>query len=382
MDREERSAEHPAQNEMLIAAQADPQLRAVRADPGRHPARRVRRARSRSSGSRSSRAPTSTTCASWPSVHGYVFYVTPGPGAVHQLRVLGPADPRRAAAARDHGEHGPGDEREARRGAPRTGSGPTMVEGEVQDRSTNQKVPVRTFGEPAAAAGRRCRRGWSTGRTCAREQLRESGANAVQAMAQAQGAMEATTDAVKLEGELDAGSYGGVLQARGAGRRARRGLQLRRLLLRQAGDPQDRARPLHAAVRARARGPRLDDPDGAGMSEFYGKYRGKVENNVDPLQQGRVQVSRARRAGRRPAELGDAVRAVRRVAGRACSRCRRSARTSGSSSRRQPRLPDLERLLLGHRRGARRQPGDRREEGLQDRRGHARAERPRRAAAG
>jgi uncharacterized protein involved in type VI secretion and phage assembly len=34
------------------------------------------------------------------------------------------------------------------------------------------------------------------------------------------------------------------------------------------------------------------------MSEFYGKYRGKVENNVDPLQQGRVQVSA-------PAVLGD-----------------------------------------------------------------------------
>ena len=27
------------------------------------------------------------------------------------------------------------------------------------------------------------------------------------------------------------------------------------------------------------------------MSEFFGKYRGKVENNVDPLQLGRVQVS-------------------------------------------------------------------------------------------
>jgi hypothetical protein len=27
------------------------------------------------------------------------------------------------------------------------------------------------------------------------------------------------------------------------------------------------------------------------MNEFFGKYRGKVENNVDPLQQGRVQVS-------------------------------------------------------------------------------------------
>ena len=27
------------------------------------------------------------------------------------------------------------------------------------------------------------------------------------------------------------------------------------------------------------------------MSKFYGKYRGKVENNIDPMQQGRVQVS-------------------------------------------------------------------------------------------
>ena len=28
--------------------------------------------------------------------HGYVFYVDPGPGAVHQQRLLGPADPRSA----------------------------------------------------------------------------------------------------------------------------------------------------------------------------------------------------------------------------------------------------------------------------------------------
>ena len=34
------------------------------------------------------------------------------------------------------------------------------------------------------------------------------------------------------------------------------------------------------------------------MTEFFGKYRGTVENNVDPLQQGRVQVSV-------PAVLGD-----------------------------------------------------------------------------
>ena len=34
------------------------------------------------------------------------------------------------------------------------------------------------------------------------------------------------------------------------------------------------------------------------MTDFYGKYRGKVENNIDPLQQGRLQVSV-------PAVLGD-----------------------------------------------------------------------------
>lgn len=34
------------------------------------------------------------------------------------------------------------------------------------------------------------------------------------------------------------------------------------------------------------------------MAQFFGKYRGKVENNVDPQQQGRVQVSV-------PAVLGD-----------------------------------------------------------------------------
>jgi hypothetical protein len=34
------------------------------------------------------------------------------------------------------------------------------------------------------------------------------------------------------------------------------------------------------------------------MSQFFGKYRGKVENNIDPMQQGRIQVSC-------PAVLGD-----------------------------------------------------------------------------
>jgi hypothetical protein len=27
------------------------------------------------------------------------------------------------------------------------------------------------------------------------------------------------------------------------------------------------------------------------MTQFFGKYRGKVANNLDPMQQGRIQVS-------------------------------------------------------------------------------------------
>ena len=163
---------------------------------------------------------------------------------------------------------------------------------------------------------------------------------------------------MKLEGELDAGRYGGVLQARGARRRARRRLSAttasttckqvtHKIALGQ----------LHAALRADARGRRLDDPGGAGMSEFYGKYRGKVENNVDPLQQGRVQVSVPAVLGDGQLELGDAVRAVRRPAGRASSRSRRSdANVWVEFEAGDPDYPIWSRLLLGHGRGARRRP--------------------------
>jgi len=48
------------------------------------------------------------------------------------------------------------------------------------------------------------------------------------------------------------------------------------------------------------------------MTRHYGKYRGKVENNIDPLQLGRIQVECAGGARFRHAELGDAVRALRR----------------------------------------------------------------------
>ena len=68
-------------------------------------------------------------------------------------------------------------------------AGPTMVEGEVQDRSTGQKVPVKTFSSfraPLAAFP-----SWLVNFQHNRqEQFRESGVNASQALARAQGTTE------------------------------------------------------------------------------------------------------------------------------------------------------------------------------------------------
>ena len=103
------------------------------------------------------------------------------------------------------------------------------------------------------------------------------------------------------------------------GRRARRGHGLRRPLLRQ-----ERHRTLkrgefkqsftlarNALVSITPRVPGM-----SAASKFYGKYRGTVINNVDPMQIGRVQVQCAGRARPGDLELGDAVRAGRRHAQR------------------------------------------------------------------
>lgn len=88
------------------------------------------------------------------------------------------------------------------------------VEGSVQDRQTNAAVPVRSgpslrpplAARPALAnpilAGKRVFRAGA-------------GKSATQALAEAQGQSEASTDVVQVDGELDAGRYGHVLQARG-----------------------------------------------------------------------------------------------------------------------------------------------------------------------
>ena len=255
MDREERSAEHPAQNEMLIAAKlilsyAQYGLIPVVIPPTAFdvplPIERIP----------VQQGTDLDYLRKLAERHGYVFYVTPGPGAVHQLRLLGPADPRRPAAARDHGEHGPGDERQARRGGARTALGPTIGRGPgAGPLDRTRRCPVQTFGSlrpPLASMPSWLVDGQNV-RT--REAARERRRTPSQAMAQAQGAMEATTDAVKLEGELDAGSYGGVLQARGLVGVRGAGFSYDGFYYVKQRHPQDRARPLHAERSSwRARG--------------------------------------------------------------------------------------------------------------------------------
>ncbi len=217
-------------------------------------------------------------------------------------------------------------------------SAPAMVEGQVQDRADQPEGAGADVRRACGRRSRRCRRGWSTWPNVRSEQLRESGANAVQAMARAQGAMEATTDAVKLEGELDAGSYGGVLQARGLVGVRGAGFSYDGFYYVKQVTHKIALGQLHAAAsssraRASARPPRW-----CRYERVLRQVPRQGREQRRPAAAGPRPGQRPRRARRRPAELGDAVRAVRRVAGRASSRSRRSARTSGSSSR--PGDPD------------------------------------------
>jgi hypothetical protein len=145
--------------------------------------------------------------------HGYVFYVTPGPAPFTNVAYWGPPKrldlPQRAlsinmGAASNVTSISFGNNALA----------PTLVQGEVQDRTTNQSVPVRTFAStrPPLAT----QPAWLVNQPNVRtKQFRASGLNVMQAFARAQGITDASADAVTADGELDALRYNGLLQARG-----------------------------------------------------------------------------------------------------------------------------------------------------------------------
>jgi hypothetical protein len=144
--------------------------------------------------------------------HAYVFYITPGPTPFTNTAYWGPPVrvglPQRALSVSLGGETNV-DSIRFRNNA----LGPTLVSGKVQDRQTNQSMPVQSFASlrpPLAAFP-----AWLVNQPNVRKtQFRQSGLNMMQSMSQAQSTTDASVDSVTAEGELDSMRYGDLLLAR------------------------------------------------------------------------------------------------------------------------------------------------------------------------
>ncbi len=144
---------------------------------------------------------------------GYVFYVTPGPTPFTNTAYWGPPVraglPQRALSV----NLGP-DTNVTSIHFRNNALAPALVSGTVQDRTTNQQVPVQTFASTRTPLS--TQPAWLVNQPNVRRRLlRQSGLNTMQAFARAQGMLDASTDAIIADGELDALRYGDLLQARG-----------------------------------------------------------------------------------------------------------------------------------------------------------------------
>lgn len=145
--------------------------------------------------------------------HGYVFYVSPGPAPFTNLAYWGP--PQRIGVPQPALSVDLGSSTNVERISFRNEAlSPTLVSGQIQDRTTNQAMPVETFAstrvglatQPAHVVNQPNVR---------RTQLRASGLNTMQAFGRAQGTTDASADVLTADGELDAVRYGRLLHARG-----------------------------------------------------------------------------------------------------------------------------------------------------------------------
>jgi hypothetical protein len=146
--------------------------------------------------------------------HGYIFYVSPGPAPFTNTAYWGP--PVRLGLPQKALSTNLGPETNLLSLSFQNNAlGPTLVSGQVQDRQTNQTMPVQTFvstrpplvSQPAVLVNQ------PNVRT---SRFQGSGLNTLQALARAQGQTDASTDdVVTASGELDALRYADLLQARG-----------------------------------------------------------------------------------------------------------------------------------------------------------------------
>jgi hypothetical protein len=146
--------------------------------------------------------------------YGYVFYIKPGPAPLTNMAYWGPPErmgiPQRALSV-NMGPDSNVEDISFRNNA----LGPALMSGNVQDRQTNQTLPVRTFvstrpplsSQPAYLANQ------PNVRT---RQFRQSGLNTMQSYARAQGQTDASMDDVlTATGNLNSLQYGNILQPRG-----------------------------------------------------------------------------------------------------------------------------------------------------------------------
>jgi hypothetical protein len=211
MDLEEKSVEHPAQDEVVIAAKiiaSYPQLGLVPVlvpPPSIDPPIPIQRTPVQ-------QGTDLDMLERMAARHGYVFYVIPGPLPGSNVGYWGP--PVRGGLPQRAITVNMGAETNATLGAFQANAmQPTQVTGHAQEASTNRTIPVVAIAplRPPLATQPL----WLVDQPHVRTtQFRESGVNAVQAFSHAQGTVEASSDAVTVDGELDAGRYGGVLDAR------------------------------------------------------------------------------------------------------------------------------------------------------------------------
>jgi hypothetical protein len=211
MDLEEKSAEHPAQAELvialaLIASYAQYGLiPLVLPPPAIDPPIPIERVP----------VQQGTDLAylnEMASRYGYVFYIAPGPAPFTNTAYWGPpkrVDLPQHALSVDLGADSNVNSLHFTNNA----LAPTIVEGSVQDRQTGQDIPVVAMSplRPPLSSSPAVLANQPNVRT---RQFRESGLNTMQAFARAQGMVDQAEDAVTAEGDLETVRYGDLLQAR------------------------------------------------------------------------------------------------------------------------------------------------------------------------
>jgi hypothetical protein len=144
---------------------------------------------------------------------GYGFYITPGPAPLTNTAYWGPPErigiPQKAISI-NLGPNSNADIPSFRYDALAT----TFLTGQVQDRNTNEVLSVQTAAStrPPLAS----QPAWAV-QSCVRtRQLRQSGLNTMQAFTQAQAETDSSTDkVVTVSGDLDAARYAALLKPRG-----------------------------------------------------------------------------------------------------------------------------------------------------------------------